>query len=331
MYQAGQLFGGYWLYEGFPWRDILVARDLAHDGLESRIVGSPEEWREAIRSANVALADARGPRPFVSGFAPPALLGHWPDAPAPPTGVSTGRVIELGLPLADEASFTPDGIEPGRYRINIYVRHTEQPRLTLGIGNRRRAQLSATPVGPEVWRVDFGPRRVTAAARWTISGASGARLLYLACGAIFPAAFSVAGPYDDPGRDPQAAFPPDDPEFDDWRTMRTDFAGYLDLARRFGKLNNAAAYAALEVWSPDDHEATLLVGSDDEVRVLLNGAVVLDHSILRHASPDADVTGVRLRAGWNHLLARVVNAGDDWGLYLRIYDADRPVRYRQAR
>lgn len=344
-YQAGQLFGGYWLYEGLPWQDILVERDPDRAD-EARIPGSPAEWSAAIRAANKALAAARGPAPYVSGWQPPSLLGYWTNAywgssPSQVSpGIPTGRVVELGLPvtgsparrLTGETRFTPRGLSPGRYRVHVYVRQASRPALAVRVAGRRFGQVNAVRVGPEAWRVDLGVQSVPSArSEWSVNPDLSGRLLYLACGGVFPNEWSVAGPYDDPTRDLGAVFPPDALNFRGWNAVRADATGFLDLASLLGKKSDALAYAALEVWSPEEREAWLLVGSDDGVRVLLNGKVVLHHDIARHASPDEEAAAVQRRAGWNRILAKVVNVGDDWGLFLRLYDGKRAFRYRRAR
>jgi hypothetical protein len=344
-YQAGQLFGGYWLYEGLPWRDIFVERDPSRAD-EAKIPGSPAEWSSAVRAANEALAAARGPAPYASGWQPPSLIGYWTNAywgSAPSRvgpGIPTGRVVELGLPLkgsparrlVGETRFTPQGLKPGRYRVHLFLRQAARPALAVTVAGRRFGQVNATHVGPEVWRVNLGVQSVPSArSEWSVNPDLSGRLLYLACGAVFPDEWSVAGPYDAPTRDLGAVFPPDAPNFRGWKAVRADVTGFLDLASLLGKKSNALVYAALEVWSPEEREAWLLVGSDDGVRVLLDGKVVLHHDIARHASPDEEVAAVQLRAGWNRILAKVVNVGDDWGLFLRLYDGERVFPYRRAR
>ena len=234
--------------------------------------------------------------------------------------------------LAGEVTFSLGALRPGLYQVRLYVRQETAPALTLAIAGRRIKQAGALRVGPQVWQVDFGPQKVPHPGEpWTVSGGRNARLLYVACGALFPQQWSVAGPYDDPELDLGAAFPPDDPGFHAWRAVPADRTGLLDFARLWGKKSNALTYAALDAWSPKEQQAWLLVGSDDKVRVLLNGQVVHENPTLRHASPDEDVVPVRLCAGWNRILAKVVNVGDDWGLYLRLYEGDRPLRCRRAR
>jgi hypothetical protein len=65
----------------------------------------------------------------------------------------------------------------------------------------------------------------------------------------------------------------------------------------------------------------MLTGSDDSLRVWINGALVLERPVLRGASPDQDRTDVVLRDGENRILVEVGNGGGDWAFFLRFEDA----------
>jgi hypothetical protein len=79
------------------------------------------------------------------------------------------------------------------------------------------------------------------------------------------------------------------------------------------------------VWSAKAQQATMLVGSDDSVRVWLDGKLVHDNPALRSARPDEDRVTVTLKPGWNKVLVKVVNGSGDYGLYLRFTGEDLRV------
>ncbi|KAA3614486.1 MAG: DUF1553 domain-containing protein [Planctomycetota bacterium] len=58
-------------------------------------------------------------------------------------------------------------------------------------------------------------------------------------------------------------------------------------------------------------------GSDDALKVWLNGDVVLDRNVQRAAAPDQDRVDLHLRAGVNHLLLKVVNYKGGFGFAFR--------------
>lgn len=77
-------------------------------------------------------------------------------------------------------------------------------------------------------------------------------------------------------------------------------------------------YARSVVQSDREQAATLLTGSDDAIRVWLNGKLVLDRLTARAAQADEDAAPVRLRAGKNTLLVEVSTLAGGWGFYLRL-------------
>jgi tetratricopeptide (TPR) repeat protein len=62
----------------------------------------------------------------------------------------------------------------------------------------------------------------------------------------------------------------------------------------------------------------LVSGSDDELRLWLNGRLVYQFTQARAPAPDQDRTLMKLRAGWNVVLAKVLNQTGQHGLFLRV-------------
>ncbi len=61
----------------------------------------------------------------------------------------------------------------------------------------------------------------------------------------------------------------------------------------------------------------MICGSDDTMRVWINGNKVHDVNEPRSANPDSDRVVVGMAKGWNQVLIRVDNGVVDHGLYLR--------------
>jgi hypothetical protein len=103
----------------------------------------------------------------------------------------------------------------------------------------------------------------------------------------------------------------------------------LDFNQLAGRVTEwSVAYAVTYLRSDKDRrELQLLVGSDDDVLVYLNGKPVHHHIGIRQWIADNDVVpGVELNAGVNTLVMKVVNYGGDWGGSVRFTDAaGRPV------
>jgi hypothetical protein len=71
----------------------------------------------------------------------------------------------------------------------------------------------------------------------------------------------------------------------------------------------------------DRHGLSLLVGSDDEAKIYLNGKEIYQSRAIRGVTPDEDtVEGMALRAGTNVLVFKVVNEGGPWGGCVRFVE-----------
>jgi alpha-mannosidase len=98
-----------------------------------------------------------------------------------------------------------------------------------------------------------------------------------------------------------------------------DSLGGIDLARLFaGSTDATAAYAAAYVHSPADRTVLLVMDSDDDLVAWLNGQRVWLHVAARGLESGSDTVVVRLAAGWNSLLLKVVNRTGGFGVLGRL-------------
>jgi len=111
-------------------------------------------------------------------------------------------------------------------------------------------------------------------------------------------------------------------EFDvAWKRARVSIDdGIVNLIDELDLYEEAVAYGLTYVHSPREREATLLLGSDDGVKVWLNGDLVHSVNTERGVTPDEDDVVVRLREGANTLLLKVVQGGGGWGFCARFTD-----------
>jgi len=103
-----------------------------------------------------------------------------------------------------------------------------------------------------------------------------------------------------------------------------DFAG----KELFGERENSAVYAGTWIKAKRETTGNLWLGSDDQVKVWLNGALIHDNPVVRPVTPDSDkVPGVMLSEGWNFLLFKVSQGSGEWGLCARLVDdKGRPLK-----
>ena len=84
-------------------------------------------------------------------------------------------------------------------------------------------------------------------------------------------------------------------------------------------LNHYTAYAFMNIISPQDQAVKMGVGSDDAIKVWLNGDVVHRNNTNRKTSGIQDTFHVNLKAGNNPLLVKVNDDWENWGMFFRIY------------
>ncbi|MBC7327189.1 hypothetical protein H5T87_03620 [bacterium] len=98
---------------------------------------------------------------------------------------------------------------------------------------------------------------------------------------------------------------------------------FIDFTRVFkGENEHIAGYAFRIIKSEGARRIKILTGSDDSLRIWLNGKLVKEVLALRGAHPDEDTTEVELLTGENRLLVEVDNWEGGWGLLLRLEDED---------
>ena len=83
---------------------------------------------------------------------------------------------------------------------------------------------------------------------------------------------------------------------------------------------NSAVYLRTTVTSESAGEIVLRLGSDDGLRVWVNGTLIHDNKALRALAPDQDSVKVPLKAGGNLLMFKVANAAGGDGFYINYGD-----------
>lgn len=109
-----------------------------------------------------------------------------------------------------------------------------------------------------------------------------------------------------------------------WRRVQDEvFDGFIDFDEIFGgEIDWALAYAFTTITSPEERDVLMRIGSDDQIKVWLNGEQVFTYSQTRPAAIDQDTVQVTLKPGRNTILIKLCEEGGDWGFYLRFTDTD---------
>jgi len=99
---------------------------------------------------------------------------------------------------------------------------------------------------------------------------------------------------------------------------------FVDFLPQFPENKRAyvAGYAARVIKSGTPRQIKLFTGSDDALRVWLNGKLLKEVLALRAATVDAESFTAELQAGDNTLLVEVSQGLGGWGLFLRLESMD---------
>lgn len=103
-----------------------------------------------------------------------------------------------------------------------------------------------------------------------------------------------------------------------WKPATATKRGEVNLGAAIGARDWCVAYAYTEVEEVHAREAVLACGSDDGIKIWLNGQVVHENEIGRGFSPRTDKVVVQLKAGTNRIICKIDNytAGWAFGVYL---------------
>ncbi|MGO8930480.1 MAG: HEAT repeat domain-containing protein [Limisphaerales bacterium] len=150
-------------------------------------------------------------------------------------------------------------------------------------------------------------------------------------GADYIMAWQIAGPYLQEGKEYKdlfdMVFPPEtaDAQAVKWQAIPpgpdAKRPWMMDLLKALGG-EQRVAYARTWVHSDQQQPARLELGTDDGVKVWLNGKVVHANNTFRALQPGSDKVDVTLNAGWNPLLLKVTQLNQGWGFCARFRKPD---------
>jgi CubicO group peptidase (beta-lactamase class C family) len=101
-----------------------------------------------------------------------------------------------------------------------------------------------------------------------------------------------------------------------WKSVRSE-EGIVDLIKLFGQIDYSVAYALAEIRMDAPAKILLGVGSDDGVKIFLNGVLVHKNWIGRATTPDEDIVLIDLKKGSNQILVKVQNMEYGWSFAIR--------------
>lgn len=108
-----------------------------------------------------------------------------------------------------------------------------------------------------------------------------------------------------------------------WQPAGAFQAGMLDFEQWLGESRLTVGYAHSYIHSPVDQQALLLAGSDDGLRIYLNGKSVFSTNSTRVFVPDQDRVSVNLRVGINRLMLKSTKWSGEWRVSARLESAHK--------
>lgn len=107
-----------------------------------------------------------------------------------------------------------------------------------------------------------------------------------------------------------------------WQLAVGDAKKGIDFLPIFKPREPAVAYAYATLTSKSPMDVRLLIGSDDGVKVWLNGKLVHTNHVTRGVEGSTDEVDIRLNSGANRLLLKVDQHFGGWGLKVQVVGAD---------
>jgi len=96
----------------------------------------------------------------------------------------------------------------------------------------------------------------------------------------------------------------------------------INLMGCFPNQTDCVAYLKTEIIARQATDAILLMGSDDGIKVWLNGTVVHSNNVDRGQVVDQDMAPIKLKEGSNELMLKVTQGGGGWSVCTRIVGPD---------
>jgi HEAT repeat protein len=160
----------------------------------------------------------------------------------------------------------------------------------------------------------------------------------LSKGRAYIRAWVVSPVYREKGKDGEAihktAFPPEKDAADvQWKPLKKGVGREsINLEQGVGREEQCCVYVRTTLTAPSAQPVRLGLGSDDGIKVWVNGKRVHENWVTRGVSPAQDVVTADLEKGKNVLLLKITNEGTNWAFSCRVSQPNgMPVKGLKAR
>lgn len=106
-----------------------------------------------------------------------------------------------------------------------------------------------------------------------------------------------------------------------WQKVTSPKYAEVDLAQLYEQNTLALAYAYARIESPGEKAVRATLGSNDGIKVILNGQTIFEWHGKRNLTADENEVALPLVKGRNHLLLKIDQGKGGWGFSFRLPDA----------
>jgi hypothetical protein len=97
--------------------------------------------------------------------------------------------------------------------------------------------------------------------------------------------------------------------------------GYVNLQEIFADHDWAVGYCLLHCECPTARPAQLRIGTDEAMKIWLNGEQVWAKNVRHSTIVDGETMAVMLKEGTNQILIKLCQRLEEWGFYFRVTDS----------
>ena len=112
-----------------------------------------------------------------------------------------------------------------------------------------------------------------------------------------------------------------------WQVLKTPDNGFVSFDNMISPNQPAVYFALVYIHSSQSRTATLLIGSNDAIKVYYNYNKVYTQRGGRTFNPDQGRSFIKINKGWNKLLLKIENSTGRFGFYARILDRENLFQY----
>jgi hypothetical protein len=111
-----------------------------------------------------------------------------------------------------------------------------------------------------------------------------------------------------------------------WQVLDASEDGFVSFDKMISPRSPAIFYALVYIHSPETRTATLMIGSENDIKVIYNQKTFIQKGG-RTFNPDQKRSFIKINRGWNTLLLKIQSRAGRTGFYARILDMENIFKF----